>query len=379
MQRMVRGALGSADVTRGRRPGRAALLGARSPRPSSRSARARSTTPARSSCSAATRCTRCRSSTCGSARPSAATAPSCSSPPSGRPRSTAAPRRRFRGLPRGVSLRPGLGALGLHRGPRAPRSAPAPRTPRRRASPTRCATPARSSSSGARACSPATTARTCGALLGVADVLGLDGMDGGGLSRSRSPPTAAACARSAAPGLRPRVRRGRPRGRSAAEIRAALEAGEIEALILSDVDPVRDFDDPEGWKAALAAADFTLSVSMFDGPAAKAADVIFPPRRTPRRRAPSPIPTVACSASGLGAPPGRRATRVAGADRALGPPRRRDRRRSPPARSSSICAAEIPFYADITLDQHRRDGPPLARRRPGRHRRTGAAPGGCAG
>ena len=54
---------------------------------------ARSTTPTRSSSSAPTRCTPRRSSTCGCARRSAATAPSWSSPPSGRPRSTAAPRR----------------------------------------------------------------------------------------------------------------------------------------------------------------------------------------------------------------------------------------------------------------------------------------------
>ena len=114
-------------------------------------------------------------------------------------------------------------------------------------------------------------------LLGLADVLGLDGMDGGGLYEI---PLAAngrglrevGCAEDFGPGFAEVA----ARGRSAAEIRAALEAGEIEALILSDVDPIRDFDDPEGWRAALAAADFTLSISMFDGPAAKASDVHIP-------------------------------------------------------------------------------------------------------
>jgi len=65
-------------------------------------------------------------------------------------------------------------------------------------------------------------------------------------------------------------------GRSSDEIRAALEAGEIEALILADVDPVREFDDPEGWKRALSAAKFTLSISMFAGASAQASDVHLP-------------------------------------------------------------------------------------------------------
>jgi len=114
-------------------------------------------------------------------------------------------------------------------------------------------------------------------LLGLADTLGLDGQEGGGLYEV---PIAAngrglrevGCAEAFGPGYSEVPARGRP----AAEIRAALEAGEIEALILSDVDPIRDFDDPEGWKRALTNADFTLSISMFDGPAAKASDVHLP-------------------------------------------------------------------------------------------------------
>ncbi len=114
-------------------------------------------------------------------------------------------------------------------------------------------------------------------LLGLADVLGLDGMDGGGLYEI---PLAAngrglrevGCAEDFGPGFSGLT----ARGRSAAEIKEALGAGEIEALILADVDPIRDFDDPEGWRAALTAADFTLSISMFDGPAAKASHVHLP-------------------------------------------------------------------------------------------------------
>jgi NADH-quinone oxidoreductase subunit G len=65
-------------------------------------------------------------------------------------------------------------------------------------------------------------------------------------------------------------------GRDAAGIRDALEAGELDGVILWDVDPVRDFDDPEGWARAIGAADFTLSVSMFGTASAQNADVHFP-------------------------------------------------------------------------------------------------------
>ncbi len=113
-------------------------------------------------------------------------------------------------------------------------------------------------------------------LLGLADVLGLDGMAGGGLYEI---PAAAngrglrevGCAEDFGPGFAETTG-----GRSADEIRAALESGEIEALILGDVDPIRDFDDPEGWKRALSAAKFTLSISMFPGASAQASDVHFP-------------------------------------------------------------------------------------------------------
>ena len=120
-------------------------------------------------------------------------------------------------------------------------------------------------------------------LLGLADVLGLDGQEGGGLYEV---PIAAngrglrevGCAEDFGPGFAAVP----ARGRSAAEIRAALESGEIEALILADVDPIRDFDDPEGWQRALTAADFTLSISMFDG-RRRAGIRRPPPGRDPRR------------------------------------------------------------------------------------------------
>ncbi|HET6829789.1 MAG TPA: NADH-quinone oxidoreductase subunit NuoG [Solirubrobacterales bacterium] len=113
-------------------------------------------------------------------------------------------------------------------------------------------------------------------LLGLAGLLGLDGAAGAGLyevplaTNSRGL-REVGCAEGLGPGYA-----AADRGRSAAEIRAALEAGEIDALILADVDPIRDFDDSEGWKRALSAARFTLTISMFGGASAEASDVNLP-------------------------------------------------------------------------------------------------------
>ncbi len=113
-------------------------------------------------------------------------------------------------------------------------------------------------------------------LLGLADVLGIDGTDGGGMlevpaSANGRGLREAGCAEGFAPGLGEA-----PAGRSAAEIREALEAGELEGLILWDVDPVRDFDDPEGWQRAIGAADFVLASSAFDNESVSRADVHLP-------------------------------------------------------------------------------------------------------
>ena len=117
---------------------------------------------------------------------------------------------------------------------------------------------------------------TAEALLGLADVLGLDGMEGGGMlevprSTNGRGLREVGCAEGFGPGLTEATG-----GRSAAEIRQALTDGELEALILWDVDPVRDLDDPEGWARAIGAADFTLSVSTFATASAQSADVHLP-------------------------------------------------------------------------------------------------------
>ena len=115
------------------------------------------------------------------------------------------------------------------------------------------------------------------ALLELGDVLGLDGMDGGGLLEiPRSANGRGLREVGCAEGFGPGYSRTAATGRSATEIREALESGELEGLILWDVDPVRDFDDPDGWARAIGASDFTLSVSMFGTASAQNADVHFP-------------------------------------------------------------------------------------------------------
>ena len=67
-----------------------------------------------------------------------------------------------------------------------------------------------------------------------------------------------------------------PKGRSADEIKSALESGELEALILWEADPIRDLPDPKGWHAALGAANFVLSVSIFGNASGGHADIVLP-------------------------------------------------------------------------------------------------------
>jgi NADH-quinone oxidoreductase subunit G len=67
-----------------------------------------------------------------------------------------------------------------------------------------------------------------------------------------------------------------PTGKSAAEIRAALESEELAAAVLANVDPVRDYPQGDGWRAALQNADFVVAFSMFENGSTAHADVVFP-------------------------------------------------------------------------------------------------------
>ncbi len=79
------------------------------------------------------------------------------------------------------------------------------------------------------------------------------------------------CIPTAGPGLAETAQ-----GMNATQIRDALEAEDLDAVILWDVDPIRDLPDPERWKTALGAADFVLEVGMFGNASGGQADVFLP-------------------------------------------------------------------------------------------------------
>ena len=114
------------------------------------------------------------------------------------------------------------------------------------------------------------------ALLDVAAALDLAGSDGSGLLEVPELTNArglreAGCLPDAGPGLSEAVA-----GRGTEEIRAGLESGEIESVLLFGVDPLRDFPDSLGWARALAAADHVVAFSMFETLTTALADVVFP-------------------------------------------------------------------------------------------------------
>ena len=264
LQRIVREALGSAHVDSrpSRGPERRRCCGGW-PSRRSRPRSATSTRPTRSSSSAPTRCTAARSSTCASARRSAATAPSWSSPPSARPRSTAAPRR----SPATPPARPPTSSPSWQARSAAAKTSP-PRSPRP------CATPARSSSSGASG-SPARTAPPRPSSTSPRH-RAWPPPTAPACSKSPTPPTPAACARRAAS---PTPARASPRPPPACRPRrsaSALISGEITGLVLFGADPLRDFPDTPAWEEALTAADFVVFFSMHENATTAKADVVLP-------------------------------------------------------------------------------------------------------
>ncbi len=120
------------------------------------------------------------------------------------------------------------------------------------------------------------------ALVALAKGLNLDG-EGSGLIEVPSSPNGrglreAGCLPGVGPGLTEA-----PEGRSADEIRAALESGELEGLILWEADPIRDLPDPKAWQTALGAANFVVSVSMFGNASGGQADVVLPAQGYPEK------------------------------------------------------------------------------------------------
>ncbi|MDQ2631413.1 MAG: molybdopterin-dependent oxidoreductase, partial [Actinomycetota bacterium] len=114
------------------------------------------------------------------------------------------------------------------------------------------------------------------ALLDFASAAGMAGADGSGLLEIPDTTNArglreAGVLPDAGPGLAETAA-----GMSTEEIRAALESGEITALILFGADPLRDFPDTKAWETALTAADFVVSFSMHENATTAKADVVLP-------------------------------------------------------------------------------------------------------
>jgi NADH-quinone oxidoreductase subunit G len=114
----------------------------------------------------------------------------------------------------------------------------------------------------------------------ISDRLGLAEQEGSGLLEI--PATANArglrevgCLPDAGPGLS-ELNESEMGAGGAGNIRAALERGDLKALILFGVDPLRDLPDSEAWKKALAAADHLVVFSTFENATTAMADVVFP-------------------------------------------------------------------------------------------------------
>jgi NADH-quinone oxidoreductase subunit G len=129
---------------------------------------------------------------------------------------------------------------------------------------------------GSRVASGPNAAEAAEALLDLAAALSYPANDGAGLIEVPEQPNArglreSGCTPGAGPGFTQA-----PAGRTAPEIRAALESGDLAAAILVDVNPVRDFPDTGGWKQALQNADFVVAFSMFENESTAHADVVIP-------------------------------------------------------------------------------------------------------
>jgi NADH-quinone oxidoreductase subunit G len=77
------------------------------------------------------------------------------------------------------------------------------------------------------------------------------------------------------PGIGPGLSEAPP-GKSSGEIRDALIAGELDALVLLNSDPVRDFAGGPAWTEALRKARFVVACSMFEDSSTPQANVVFP-------------------------------------------------------------------------------------------------------
>jgi NADH-quinone oxidoreductase subunit G len=114
------------------------------------------------------------------------------------------------------------------------------------------------------------------ALLDLAGTLDLAGKDCSGLMEVPDVTNArglreAGCLPDAGPGLTATTA-----GKDTEEIRAALESGELDSLILFGVDPLRDFPDTAAWDRALTRCKHLIVFSTFENTTTAKADVVFP-------------------------------------------------------------------------------------------------------
>jgi NADH-quinone oxidoreductase subunit G len=114
------------------------------------------------------------------------------------------------------------------------------------------------------------------ALLDLAGTLDLASKDGSGLLEIPDLTNArglreAGCLPDAGPGFSEATP-----GKDTEAIRAALESGELETLLLFGVDPLRDLPDTAAWDRALTAADNLIVFSTFENATTAKADVVFP-------------------------------------------------------------------------------------------------------
>ncbi|MCB8914524.1 MAG: NADH-quinone oxidoreductase subunit NuoG [Thermoleophilales bacterium] len=113
-------------------------------------------------------------------------------------------------------------------------------------------------------------------LLELADALNLAGQEESGLIEIPDVANArglreVGCLPDAGPGLSEV-----DAGRDIDSIKDGLISGDVKAVILYGVDPLRDFPDTEGWASALGAADFVVHFTMASTDTTEFADVVFP-------------------------------------------------------------------------------------------------------
>jgi NADH-quinone oxidoreductase subunit G len=114
------------------------------------------------------------------------------------------------------------------------------------------------------------------ALAAIATALGLEAEDGAGLLEVPESANGRGLREVGfLPGTGPGLTAAAP-GRDANAIRDGLSAGEINALVLFDANPARDFPQSDDWSAALGAAGLVVSVAMFEDESTKFADIVLP-------------------------------------------------------------------------------------------------------